>query len=121
MVVPTRHLKRRLPIRGMLAGVMLLVALAARAESSEGFHLESTGARGGLSANAGRDEFHEAESFLNLNLPWAWDLGKQWHLQSRLDFTAGWIGDSTVSAAMGNLGPSLVLRRRGFPLSFEGG
>ena len=102
----------------LVIGGRLLWATPSRAE---GFSLESVGARGGLSANAGRDEFHQAELFGNWNLPWGWDLGKEWHLQSRLDLSAGWLGDSSKSAAVGTLGPTLVLSWARLPVSLEGG
>ena len=50
-----------------------------------------------------------------------WDLGKEWHLQSRLDLSAGWLGDHGDNAAIGTLGPSLVLSRERLPVSLEGG
>ncbi|MGO8930244.1 MAG: acyloxyacyl hydrolase [Limisphaerales bacterium] len=88
---------------------------------AEEFRVESVGVRGGISANGARNEFHQAEFFGNWNLPWGWDLGKEWHLQSRLDLSAGWLGDSSHNAAVGSLGPTLVLGRAGWPVSLEGG
>jgi hypothetical protein len=121
MVIPTLNMNRRLSLRGVGAVLAMCAALVARGGLAQGFSLESAGIRGGLSANAGRDEFHQAEGFLNMNLPWQWDLGKEWYLKTRLDFSAGWLGDSAFNAAVGTLGPTLVLARPGFPLSFEGG
>ncbi len=88
---------------------------------AEGFRLESAGVRGGLSANNDRQEFTQAEVFGNWNLPWNWDLGKKWRLQSRLDVSGGWLGDRGDDAAVGTLGPTLVLSRARLPLSLEGG
>jgi lipid A 3-O-deacylase len=121
MVIPTQYMNRRLSIGGLAAALILCATLSRGAAFADGFSLESAGVRGGLSANSGRDEFHEAEGFLNVNLPWHWSLGRRWNLKSRLDFSAGWLGDSTYNAALGSLGPTLVLRREGLPLSFEGG
>ena len=100
-----------------------LICLLLRTGSSraEDFRLESVGVRGGVSANKGRNEFHQGEFFGNWNLPWGWDLGKEWHLQSRLDLSVGWLGDSSQSAAVGTLGPTLVLGRAQWPVSLEGG
>jgi len=88
---------------------------------ADGFRLESAGARGGFSASQSAQDFHQAEVFGNWNLPWAWDLGKEWHLQSRLDLSAGWLGDGEKNAALGTAGPSLVLSRERLPVSLEGG
>ena len=105
-------------ISALVVGCQLLWAAPGRAED---FRLESVGARGGVSANEGRDEFHQAELFGNWNLLWGWDLGKEWHLQSRLDLSVGWLGDSSQSATVGTLGPTLVLGRAWWPVSLEGG
>src|ERR1035437_5390431 len=104
-------------ISALVVGCQLLWAAPGRAED---FRLESVGARGGVSANEGRDEFHQAELFGNWNLLWGWDLGKEWHLQSRLDLSAGWLGDSSQNAAVGTLGPTLVLGRARWPGSVGG-
>jgi hypothetical protein len=88
---------------------------------AEGFRLESVGARGGISANLTGQSFNQAEVFANWNLPWGWDLGREWYLQSRLDFSAGWLTVSGDNAAIGTVGPSLVLSRERLPVSLEGG
>ena len=77
--------------------------------------------RYGISANQGRGEFHQFEAFGNWNLPWGWDLGPEWHLQSRLDLSAGLLGDSSQNAAIGTFGPTLVLGRARWPVSLEAG
>jgi len=97
---------------------LLLWSAAVRAED---FRLESIGARGGLSATSGGEQFNQAEAFANWNLAWGWDLGKEWRLQSRLDLSLGWLGNSGHDAAIGTVGPSLVLGRERLPVSLEGG
>ena len=104
----------------MACGLICLL-LQTGSSRAEDFCLESVGVRGGVSANPGRNEFHQAEFFGNWNLPWGWDLGKEWHLQSRLDLSVGWLGDSSQSATVGTLGPTLVLGRAWWPVSLEGG
>jgi lipid A 3-O-deacylase len=117
MVVPNRAC-RRTGVVGWLTIYLLLWGAVGRAE---GFHLESVGARGGISANLTGVSFNQAELFANWNLPWAWDLGREWYLQSRLDFSAGWLRDRGDNAAIGTVGPSLVLSRERLPVSLEGG
>lgn len=77
--------------------------------------------RGGFSANESGWGFNEAQGFVSWNLPWDWDLGKEWYLQTRLDLSAGWLGDDEESAAIGTVGPSLMLGRQRLPLSLDGG
>ena len=54
-------------------------------------------------------------------MPWGWDLGKEWHLQTGLDLSLGWLNGRGESAVIGSVGPSLLLSRARLPLSFEGG
>jgi lipid A 3-O-deacylase len=117
MVFPVRS-RRRTFLTAQLIACVLLWPVVGRAE---GVQLESVGARGGISANPTGVSFNQAEVFANWNLPWGWDLGKEWHLQTRLDFSAGWLGDQGDNAAIGTVGPSLVLRRERLPVSLEGG
>jgi hypothetical protein len=100
-------------VAGLLAG-----AVAGR---GEGFSLESVGARGGTTAFFNGHDFTQSEGFLYVNLPWRYDLGKEWHVQTRLDFSVGWLGGRADNAVIGTVGPSLVLSRAGLPLSLEGG
>ena len=117
MDVPNRVCQRI----GLASCVMVSLLLPASAVQAGDFSLESAGARGGLSASSGGQDFYQAEAFANWNLPWGWDLGKQWHLQSRVDFSLGWLGDNSHDAAIGTAGPSLVLGRERLPVSLEGG
>lgn len=82
---------------------------------------ESAGGRIGVAANFGAQTFHQAEGFANWNLPWGWDLGSRFRVQSRLDFSAGWLSDSHTDSAVGTLGPSLVLSREQLPITLEVG
>src|SRR5262245_31999713 len=111
-----------LSCRILLATCVYLVAWAAGA-GAEALSLESVGARGGFSVrdSHGRGRFYESEAFANFNLPWHWDLGSEWHLQTRLDLSAGWLTGRGDDGFVGTLGPSLVLGREGFPLFLVGG
>jgi lipid A 3-O-deacylase len=88
---------------------------------AQSFEIESAGARFGSSLASRIDDFYQAEAFSNWNLPWGWDLGRKWFLQSRLDVSVGWLGESGHDAALGTLGPTVLLSREHFPLSIEGG
>ncbi|HWX19376.1 MAG TPA: acyloxyacyl hydrolase [Candidatus Binatia bacterium] len=95
--------------------------IIAGAAEAPGFSLESVGARIGGSGTDRAHDFHQAEAFVNCNLPWKWDLGKDWRLQSRFDLSGGWLADPGRDAAIVTAGPSLLLGKAQFPLSFEGG
>lgn len=97
---------------------VLLLCLGASAQQ---LSLESAGARVGGSPTESAHFFHQAEGFLNFNLPWAFDLGKEWWLKSRLDFSLGWLGDHGEDSVVGSAGPSLLLGRKRLPLSAESG
>ena len=92
-------------VRGTVVCGFLVVTEA----EAEGLRLESAGVRFGFPARESASEFNQAEAFANWDLPWHWELGRDWHLQSRLDVSAGWLGDSGADAAIGAVGPSLVL------------
>jgi hypothetical protein len=59
--------------------------------------------------------------FANWNLPWNWDLGRDYHLQYRLDLSIGCLSGQDHSAAIGSIGPTGVLSRQPWPFSLEGG
>lgn len=110
----------------MLRGKVLwfgfcLLAAMSTAGWAEGFEFESAGVRGGASATSRAHNFHQAEGFVSWNLPWYWNVGSQWRLQTRLQFSAGWLADPGGNAFIGTLGPTVALARPHFPFSFEGG
>jgi hypothetical protein len=117
MANPNRSLYG-LGVAGWVVLGLLVGAVAGRAED---FSIESMGVRGGFQADRSNRDFYQVEGFGNLNLPWGWDLGKEWYLQSRLDLSLGWLNGRGESAAIGSVGPSLTLSRARLPLSFEGG
>lgn len=100
----------------IMTGLVLWVGWAPMGRA-EDFCWESVGARGGIpEAGSGRT-FSEAELFSNWNMPWGWDVGKEWYVQSRLDSSMGWLGDHGNNAGIWTLGPSLVLSRPRLPVS----
>jgi hypothetical protein len=48
-------------------------------------------------------------------------LGSGWTLQSRLDVSLGWLGESGADAGIASAGPTFLMSRPDFPLSLEGG
>jgi len=89
-------------------------------EKEQEFRFQSAGARIGFPAENTGQHFRQAEAFLNYNL-WGWHLSTNWHLQSRIDLSAGWLGQHGDNAFIGTLGPSLEFSRARFPLSLEAG
>ena len=107
-----------LSAKWLLASLVVITLSAARAQD---LSWESVGARVGASASSRAHNFHEAEPFVNLNLPWSWRLESRSRIQSRLDLSAGWLADPGANAAMVTLGPSLIWTQERFPVSFEMG
>ena len=106
---------------GVTRWVLVCLLASAAGALGEDLRLESVGVRAGFSANSSGQSFNQAETFVNVNLPWGWDLGKEWYLQSRLDSSIGWLGDRGNNAAIVTLGPSVALSRERWPVSLEGG
>jgi hypothetical protein len=103
---------------GALGVVVTLSAVSARAG---GFEFQSVGVRYGFGANFASSQFHQVEGFVDLNLPWGLDLGKQWRVQTLLDGSAGWLGDSGINGGIFQVGPAVRIGREHFPLSISGG
>jgi hypothetical protein len=117
VVVPKRTY-RATGVGGWAVSCLLLYAVVGRAED---FRLESVGARGGIPGNRSSRYFNQAELFADWDLPWDWDVVKEWRVQSRLEFSAGWLGDFGDNASIWTLGPLLVLGRERLPVSLVGG
>jgi len=103
------------------AGALLLSALLAASPKCFGQDIrwESVGIRFGFYPYGDVEDFHAGDIFANWTLPWGWDLNPVWHLQTRLDGSAGWLGEDGKDAAVFSLGPSFCLSRYNVPLSFE--
>lgn len=86
---------------------------------ADDFRLESVGTRFGLFHDGANSRFYQAEAFANCDLPLSWSLGADWRLQPRLDASLGWLGQSSVNAAIASCGPSLIAGAKTFPISFE--
>ncbi len=84
-------------------------------------HLESSGVRAAFSNPFDHARFYHTEAFINWDTPWHWELGKDWHLQTRLELTGGWLNGRGEDAAFGTVGPGFVASWRDFPLVLEAG
>jgi lipid A 3-O-deacylase len=89
--------------------------------SGASFRWDAVGFRAGLAASSSGTEFNQAEIVSDWDLPWEGDLGSRWWLHTRLDLSAGWLGSRSANAAIGTVGPVLVLGRGEFPISIEVG
>lgn len=76
------------------------------------------GARFGLSHTP---HVHHAEAFTDWRLPWSWELGRGFGLDSYLAGSLGWLGDDREGAVTGSLGPAFRLTYAGLPVSVVGG
>ena len=48
-------------------------------------------------------------------------MGDSFFLKTRIDFTAGWLGQGRIDAATASAGPAFILRYKDLPLAFEAG
>src|SRR5436190_676887 len=101
----------------LMAGLM---HLSTTAETGD-FSLDSAGGRYGFGADHKSRGFHSAEALLNCTLPISWELRNDFSIKTRMDFTAGWLGRSSDSAATASVGPVLVLNYKTLPVSLEAG
>ena len=113
--------KRQSIWSSVLACAAACLQCSAVAGQAEDFNLESIGARGGFPESGSGRNFNQAELFTDWDLPWNWDLGKELHLRPQVDASVGWLGDGTYAAAIGTIGPRLVLSRERLPVSIVGG
>jgi lipid A 3-O-deacylase len=111
------RLHRRNAFALLLAGA---VSILARAAMGQGITFESAGARYGFSMGD-PNGYSQAEAFVDWNLPWKWDLGKDWMLQTRLDLSGGSLWHDHDNAAVGTVGPVLAWGSAHFPVWMEGG
>ena len=86
---------------------------------AEDFRLESVGTRFGFFHYESNAHFYQAETFAQCVLPWSWSLGADWRLQSRMEASLGWLGQSGVNAVIGTCGPSFIVAAKDLPISLE--
>jgi hypothetical protein len=99
--------------------LLCIIFSAAANALSEGFRFNSAGGRFGIGANGSAKDFYLAEAFTDINLPWAWDLGRGLRLDSRLDVGLGWLAENSQNAAIGEAGPMVVLSYKQLPITLD--
>lgn len=79
----------------------------------------AVGARVGWSDQRNEEYFRKYEAFFNWYLPWAWRPESGWILASRLDFTGAAVRGAGTVGFLGSVGPSLAVRKTGWPIMVE--
>jgi lipid A 3-O-deacylase len=111
----------RLDRRNVFALLLAVAAgFLARTALGQGVTFESAGVRYGFSTDD-PSWYHQSEAFVDWNLPWKWDLGKDWTLQTRLDVSGGTLWHDNAKAAVATAGPVLAWGNAHFPVWMEGG
>jgi hypothetical protein len=93
----------------------------AASSRADGLQLESAGVRGGFPGSSEASGFHQAEGFVDWNLPWHWSWESGFHLQTRLDASLGWLGNASRDGGIATAGPGLTFGHERFPIVLEGG
>ena len=101
--------------------VLVLGAAVSQQSWAEDAEWGAAGLRTGFSATSWKDNFWQGEAFATHNLRWRWHSDSGWHLQTRLDLSAGALRQRGDEGFVGTLGPTLVLGKGDFPLTFEAG
>jgi hypothetical protein len=81
--------------------------------------IDAMGGRFGFPHESRSKSFRQAEAFAVFDLPWRWEMGRAWHLQSQLDVSAGWLRGRSKDAGIATAGPAMVLRHERFPVSLD--
>jgi lipid A 3-O-deacylase len=103
-----------------LATALFWIGLGVAA-TAEGLDFESVGIRLGGSPTHRAHNFHELDGAANLNLPWSHDLGADWWVKLRLDFSLGWLQDHQLNGVVGTVCPAIALPIPGSKVSVDFG
>lgn len=98
-----------------------LLAAACVGGRAQEFGLESAGVRGGASFTSESHNFHQAEGFMNWDLPLEVKLDARWRLQMQFQTSLGWVADPGANAFICTAGPGFLIGREDFPLVFDAG
>src|SRR2546421_570679 len=102
----------------IVVAFLLPSAVVGRAED---FSLDSVGNRFAFSSKRQNADMYKTDLTLPSTLPWRCFLNENWSVQTRLDFSAGWLTGRSDDAGVFTLGPSFVLHREHFPISLVAG
>jgi|SRR5215831_9888472 len=99
---------------------------AVNTNGAEFFSLESAGARVGFPADSRGDSFHQAEGFVNFDLPWKFGFkgllhDGEYRFRIQTECSAGWLGRQGYDAFIASAGLVLVARHSGWPVFLQGG
>jgi hypothetical protein len=118
--MPARPLSHLTCLTFLTHLTLFLAAFLVSGAEPEEFQFHSVGGRVGFPAESDSQNFLQTEVFLDYNL-WRWNLSTNWHLQSRIAASSGWLGGHREDAFIGSIGPSLEISRAGIPLAIEAG
>jgi hypothetical protein len=101
-----------------LGAGFVYLALTAGSEV-ETFSLATAGVRALFAANPKSQTFEQDELFAGPDLPWRWGSDSSWHLQTRLDLSAGALHGHSDTGFIGSVGTDFGLRHGRFPVNLE--
>ena len=119
--IGTKNEMSKILSRLIQGGLYCALALSVIGGEASGFRPAVVGLRGGVAGQDRGGNMALTEAFATWNLPWQWEWGQTWQLESRLSAAAGWIGGRGEDAFMASVGPNLALGWKGVPFSVEGG
>ena len=105
----------------MKSSWLLPAILALAFNAAADMRFESAGLR--LGVGHGHDDvaFVNYEAFGKAALPWRWNWGSQWGLQTGLDLSAGVLQRNSEAGLIVQSGPCFTIGSRSFPVAFEFG
>jgi hypothetical protein len=92
-----------------------------RQENPRAMERYAAGFRFGLSDGRNEVDFKKYEFFFYWYPPLAWYHKSGWILATRLDFTGAALYSSGTTGFLGSIGPSVAVRKRGWPVTIDGG
>ena len=98
--------------RAVLLGLgVSLTAAQLPAQAARSF---TAGVRLGISST--ETSILQREVFVNRDLHWRWNVGRDVSIRPRLEFTSGYIERDDEYGYVGTIGPAVVIRRSGLPV-----
>src|SRR5262252_4661657 len=106
--------------------VLTMCSASMSGRGADFFSLESVGVRGGFPADSRSDGFHQAEAFVNFDMPWQFGFKGLLHegayrFRIQTECSAGWLGREGHDAFIAAAGLVLVARHGDWPVFLQGG